>query len=223
MDTTNRSAIVLNADRGAAPRRRERGRGRRRGPPRSVMRTARPCARARRPHLRRDPRVAVSHDGGFPMRRSGCTHTRACAKTVAHPGSRSAGAALRATDGPTASLALRRAYWRIFHALARLGVMADLAVTAAVVGGVAGVVTGAIGSLAAPWANWAVEKRRTDRAEKRAAVEAWRSGIAARKSKWRAAKGPTLRCRSPTTTGTSRCGATCRTRSAESLNSNGEA
>lgn len=41
---------------------------------------------------------------------------------------------------------------------------------AAVVGGVAGVVTGGLSSILAPWAQWRVERRRLQRAERVAAI-----------------------------------------------------
>lgn len=50
-------------------------------------------------------------------------------------------------------------------------------VTAAVIGGVAGVLTGGIGSLAAPWAQWGVEKRRLKHARRLGLIESWESGI----------------------------------------------
>jgi hypothetical protein len=51
-------------------------------------------------------------------------------------------------------------------------------VVAAIVGGVAGVVTGGISSLLAPWASWGIEKRRDDRRRKTALIDEWRAGIA---------------------------------------------
>ena len=49
--------------------------------------------------------------------------------------------------------------------------------TAAIVGGVAGVVTGGITSLIAPWAQWGVDKRRLRRAERRNVIAAGRDCI----------------------------------------------
>jgi hypothetical protein len=51
-------------------------------------------------------------------------------------------------------------------------------VWAAVIGGVAGLATGAVSSLIAPWAHWSVEKRRTDRERQHALLDSWRAGIA---------------------------------------------
>lgn len=45
---------------------------------------------------------------------------------------------------------------------------------AAIVGAVAGIITGSIGSLFAPWANWGVEKRRLILEERRRKIGAWR-------------------------------------------------
>jgi hypothetical protein len=49
-------------------------------------------------------------------------------------------------------------------------------VAAAIIGGVAGLVTGAAGSLAAPWANWQVERRRARDEQRRALLKWWRDG-----------------------------------------------
>jgi hypothetical protein len=51
-------------------------------------------------------------------------------------------------------------------------------VTAAVVGGVAGVLAGGISSLAAPWSQWGVEQRRARRSERVALVALWREELA---------------------------------------------
>jgi hypothetical protein len=48
----------------------------------------------------------------------------------------------------------------------------------AVIGGVAGLATGAISSLVAPWAKWSIEKRRIDRQRRYALLDSWREGIA---------------------------------------------
>ncbi|SRX93244.1 hypothetical protein MSP7336_01480 [Mycobacterium shimoidei] len=50
-------------------------------------------------------------------------------------------------------------------------------VWAAVIGGVAGLATGALGSVIAPWVNWGIEKRRSDRQHRRDLVKAWREGV----------------------------------------------
>lgn len=52
--------------------------------------------------------------------------------------------------------------------------MSDLVVTALI-----GLVGGAIGALAAPWAQWGVDKRRERIAHRRELVRAWRDGLAA--------------------------------------------
>jgi len=49
---------------------------------------------------------------------------------------------------------------------------------AAVIGGIAGLVTGALGSVIAPWVSWGIEKRREDRKHKRDLIMSWRTGIA---------------------------------------------
>jgi|SRR3954470_1899904 hypothetical protein len=41
-----------------------------------------------------------------------------------------------------------------------------------------GLVAGAAGSLAAPWANWGVEKKRETLAHRRALIASWRTGLA---------------------------------------------
>lgn len=51
-------------------------------------------------------------------------------------------------------------------------------VQTALIGLVAGAVSGGITALAAPWANWGVEKRRDARARRAALVKEWRAGIA---------------------------------------------
>jgi hypothetical protein len=48
----------------------------------------------------------------------------------------------------------------------------------AVIGGVSGLVSGAIASLVAPWANWSIEKRREDRRRRYDLLDSWRTGIA---------------------------------------------
>ena len=50
----------------------------------------------------------------------------------------------------------------------------DSTVVAAIVGGVAGVVTGGISSVIAPWANWGVEKRQLRRQERVTQIAGWR-------------------------------------------------
>ncbi|MBE5451768.1 hypothetical protein [Mycobacteroides abscessus] len=50
-------------------------------------------------------------------------------------------------------------------------------VWAAVIGGVAGLATGALSSLIAPWANWGVERRREQLKHKRDLISSWRTGI----------------------------------------------
>jgi len=56
---------------------------------------------------------------------------------------------------------------------------------AALVGGAAGLGTGVVGSLVAPWVNWKIEKWRSEIEAKRAAVESWRLGLAS----WEALDG----------------------------------
>jgi hypothetical protein len=51
-------------------------------------------------------------------------------------------------------------------------------VWAAIVGGIAGVVTGSISALIAPWANWCIEKRRENLAHKRKLIANARTMIA---------------------------------------------
>lgn len=50
-------------------------------------------------------------------------------------------------------------------------------VLAALVGGVAGLITGAVSSLVAPWVNWGVEKRRLRFQRRRDLVSEWRAGL----------------------------------------------
>jgi len=51
-------------------------------------------------------------------------------------------------------------------------------VPVALIGGGTGLVTGAIGSLFAPWANWGVEKRRSRQQCRAERIKEWREGIA---------------------------------------------
>ncbi|ORW28187.1 hypothetical protein AWC19_27515 [Mycobacterium palustre] len=48
----------------------------------------------------------------------------------------------------------------------------------AVIGGLAGLTSGAVGSLIAPWANWSIEKRRLERQRRYDLLKSWRDGIA---------------------------------------------
>jgi hypothetical protein len=50
-------------------------------------------------------------------------------------------------------------------------------IAVAVIGGVAGLVTGTAGSLTAPWAQWGVEKRRDRRRRRAELIAEWRAGI----------------------------------------------
>jgi len=50
-------------------------------------------------------------------------------------------------------------------------------VVSALIGGVSGLITGAVGSLFAPWVNWGVEKRRLRRQERSDQVAEWRAGV----------------------------------------------
>jgi hypothetical protein len=50
-------------------------------------------------------------------------------------------------------------------------------ITVAVIGGVAGLVTGTAGSLTAPWAQWGVEQRRLRRQRSVDLIAEWRAGI----------------------------------------------
>ena len=50
-------------------------------------------------------------------------------------------------------------------------------VTTAVIAGGTGIVSGALSSLVAPWAQWGVEKRRIDRARKAELLQQWRDGL----------------------------------------------
>ncbi|MFI1918994.1 hypothetical protein [Nocardia sp. NPDC020380] len=54
--------------------------------------------------------------------------------------------------------------------------MASEIISTLISGGV-GLVTGVIGSLAAPWANWGVEKRRLTRQRRAELLAEWRAGI----------------------------------------------
>lgn len=47
----------------------------------------------------------------------------------------------------------------------------------AVIGGVAGLVTGAAGSLTAPWAQWGIEQRRLRHQSRAELITEWRAGI----------------------------------------------
>jgi hypothetical protein len=49
---------------------------------------------------------------------------------------------------------------------------------AAIVGAVAGIITGSIGSLFAPWANWGIEKQKQKLAHRRELVAKWREMVA---------------------------------------------
>jgi hypothetical protein len=50
-------------------------------------------------------------------------------------------------------------------------------VTAAIVGAIAGIITGSISSLIAPWANWGIEKRKQKLAYRRELIGKWRKMI----------------------------------------------
>lgn len=50
-------------------------------------------------------------------------------------------------------------------------------VIAAIVGAVAGIITGSIGSLFAPWANWGIEKRKQKLAYRRELIAKWRAMV----------------------------------------------
>lgn len=52
-------------------------------------------------------------------------------------------------------------------------------VWAALIGGAAGLATGVVGSLVAPWVNWGVDKRRFQHERRRALIDEWRAGVAA--------------------------------------------
>ncbi len=51
----------------------------------------------------------------------------------------------------------------------------DSTIAAALVGGVTGVLTGGLSSLAAPWAQWGIEKRRVRMQERRDLAKSWRN------------------------------------------------
>ncbi len=51
-------------------------------------------------------------------------------------------------------------------------------IVVALIGGGAGMATGVVGSLFAPWANWGVEKRRLARQRRIERIEEWRAGVA---------------------------------------------
>jgi hypothetical protein len=53
----------------------------------------------------------------------------------------------------------------------------DATIQVAIIGGVAGLVTGVIGSLIAPWANWLIEKRKQKLAYRRELVAKWRKMV----------------------------------------------
>lgn len=54
----------------------------------------------------------------------------------------------------------------------------DANIVSAVIGGAAGLGTGVIGSLLAPWSMWGVEKRRQQFQRRHALIDEWRRGIA---------------------------------------------
>jgi len=54
----------------------------------------------------------------------------------------------------------------------------DATVQVAIIGGVAGLVTGVIGSLVAPWANWSIEKRKQKLVYRRQLISEARQAIA---------------------------------------------
>ncbi len=56
-------------------------------------------------------------------------------------------------------------------------------VAVAVIAGVAGLTSGAVSSLAAPWAKWGVTKREQDRTYRRQQIDKWRAGIASLKTR----------------------------------------
>lgn len=49
---------------------------------------------------------------------------------------------------------------------------------AAVVGGVAGLATGALASVVAPWVNWGIERRRLRLERRQELIAEWRTGLA---------------------------------------------
>jgi hypothetical protein len=53
----------------------------------------------------------------------------------------------------------------------------DDKVLTTIIGGVAGLVTGAIGSLFAPWIHWGIEKRRYKRAARKELVSSFRASL----------------------------------------------
>ena len=55
--------------------------------------------------------------------------------------------------------------------------MPDITLTEGIVIAVIGLVSGAIGSLVAPWVNWGVEKRRIKREARAAKIAEWRSYV----------------------------------------------
>lgn len=50
-------------------------------------------------------------------------------------------------------------------------------IAVAVISGGTGLVTGAIASLIAPWANWGIEKRRLTRERRIVRIAEWRAGV----------------------------------------------
>ena len=50
-------------------------------------------------------------------------------------------------------------------------------IVVALIGGGAGLATGVVGSLFAPWANWGVEKRRQRQANRVERIKEWRNGV----------------------------------------------
>jgi hypothetical protein len=48
----------------------------------------------------------------------------------------------------------------------------------AIIGGAAGLASGAVASLIAPWVNWGIEKRRLKRKRRYDLLDSWRAGIA---------------------------------------------
>ena|SRR5712692_1144563 len=56
----------------------------------------------------------------------------------------------------------------------------DSTVTAAIIGGVSGLIAGVVGSLVAPWIHWGIEKRRDRRATQRDLLGAAREYVASK-------------------------------------------
>jgi hypothetical protein len=62
----------------------------------------------------------------------------------------------------------------------------------AIIGGIAGLVSGVLASLVAPWVHWRIEKQRQLVADRKARIEEWRAGLAGAEKGGRIANGSYL-------------------------------